>query len=118
MIEALALTAVLATGPLAEATPAEQAFLSCVATRESHNNPRAKNPRSTAAGTYQFLTATWRGNAKWATWKGTKPARHYPTADKAPAWVQHLVALHSIRRGGWTHWAYGDRCDRLGRALP
>lgn len=119
MLEALALTAVLASGPLEEATPQEREFLSCVASRESNHNPRAKNPNSTAAGTYQFLTATWQGNAKWAKWKGTRPARKYATADQAPAWVQHLVALHSIRRGGWTHWHYpGSPCNALGKALP
>lgn len=108
-----------AAGPLQDATPAEREFLACVAKRESNNNPRARNPRSSAAGTYQFLTATWQGNAKWAKWKGTYPARKYERAHHAPAWVQHLVALHSIRRGGWTHWHYpGSPCNDLGRRLP
>jgi hypothetical protein len=119
MLEALALSAVLASGPLADATEPERAFLQCVAHRESRNNPKARNKRSSAAGTYQFLTPTWQGNAKWAKWKNTYPARPYQQAHQAPAWVQHLVALHSIRRGGWTHWYYsGSRCNALGRALP
>lgn len=115
VIESLILAAVLTSGPLVEATPAERAFLDCVAHRESRSNPRAKNRTSSAAGRYQMLTATWRGNAKWAKWKGTYPARGIPTADKAPAWIQHLVALHSIRQGGWRHWYYaGSRCNALG----
>jgi hypothetical protein len=119
MLEALALSAVLASGPLTDATEPERAFLQCVAHRESRNNPKARNKRSSAAGTYQFLTPTWQGNAKWAKWKGSYPARPYQKAHQAPAWVQHLVALHSIRRGGWTHWYYsGSRCNALGRALP
>lgn len=118
MIETLLLSAVLATGPLVEAEPAERAFLACVAERESRGNPRAKNRTSSAAGLYQMISGTWRGNAKWARWKGTYPARGIPTADKAPAWIQHLVALHSIRRGGWAHWYYaGSPCNALGRAV-
>ena len=54
---------------LATATKAERQFLACVRERESGGNPRARNPRSSAAGLYQFLTATWQGNAKWARWR-------------------------------------------------
>ena len=104
---------------LASATPAEREFLRCIRLRESGGDPRARNPRSSAAGLYQFLTATRQGNARWARWGNTYPARKYPKAHLAPRGVQHLVALHSIRRGGWTHWYYaGSRCNALGRRLP
>ena len=33
--------------------------LDCVAQFESHNTPSARNPRSGAAGPYQFLLSTW-----------------------------------------------------------
>lgn len=119
MLEVLALSAVLASGPLEQATTQERAFLACIAHRESRNNHKAQNRRSTASGTYQFLRSTWKGNAKYAKWKGTYPARRYDEAHQAPPWIQHLVALHSIRRGGWMHWYYeGSHCNTLGKRLP
>ena len=76
----------------------------CIRAHESHHNYKAENPHSTASGAYQFLTATWRGNAKWAKWRGEFVARKYKTAGEAPKWVQDVVFIHSIRHGGIKAW--------------
>lgn len=64
----------------------------------------ARNPSSSAAGAYQMLSATWQGNAKWAKWNGKFVARGYDSADQAPAWVQDVVFIHSIKHGGIKAW--------------
>lgn len=68
---------------------------------------------SSAAGAYQFLRGTWQGNAKWAKWRGQYVARPYATADAAPAWVQDVVFIHSIERGGIKAWR-GTDCPGTG----
>ncbi len=80
----------------------------CVARHESimagHYN--ANNSRSAASGRYQMLQSTWDGNARWARLGGSFPARKFvgrPASD-APAWVQDLVFVHSIRHGGIKAW--------------
>lgn len=40
--------------------PAQERYRKCVALRESNNNSKAQNPRSSAQGTYQFLDSQWR----------------------------------------------------------
>lgn len=63
--------------------------------RESGFNPRAKNPRSTASGLYQFINSTWRTC-------GTG----YPTAMSAPVRVQVECARRIWNNGrGAGHWA-------------
>lgn len=63
--------------------------------RESGGNACAKNPQSTAAGYYQFLSSTW------AAYGGTGG-----TAMCAPAWEQHEVAARAWDGGrGAHHWA-------------
>lgn len=78
----------------------------CIRRHESINAGHydAANPTSTARGAYQFLRGTWQGNAKWAKWNGKYVARGYATADAAPAWVQDVVFIHSIQRGGIKAW--------------
>jgi hypothetical protein len=77
----------------------------CIRRHESHHNYRAKNGEgSTASGAYQFLNGTWLGNAKWVV-----QAVKYPTAKSAPAWVQDLVFVHSIKHGGIHNWD-GTHC--------
>jgi len=62
--------------------------------RESGFNPRAKNPRSTASGLYQFINGTWRTC-------GTG----YPTAMSAPVRVQVECARKIWANGrGASHW--------------
>ena len=63
--------------------------------RESGGDPCAKNPSSTAAGYYQFLSSTWAAHG------GTGG-----TAMCAPAWHQHEVAARAWDGGnGASHWA-------------
>lgn len=69
---------------------------------------KAENPTSSAAGAYQMLSSTWLGNAKWAKWKGRYVARGYATASSAPAWVQDVVFIHSVERGGIKAWRGTD----------
>jgi muramidase (phage lysozyme) len=81
--------------------------LKCVAHHESHGNPKAENPRSTASGIFQFLDGTWRHYAK-----SVPTARRFYHAAHAPAAVQWEVALLAIKwhgHGNWrgTHCGYG-----------
>lgn len=63
--------------------------------RESGGDACAKNPQSTAAGYYQFLSSTW------AAYGGTGG-----TAMCAPPWEQHEVAARAWDGGrGQSHWA-------------
>ena len=114
MIAALLVAAVAFSAPLHEASVPERTFLACVQEHESRGNHRAENPTSTASGLYQFIDSTWRGNAKWAKWGREYPARKYARASHAPRWIQDLVALHSVRQGGFRHW-HGTGCKYRGR---
>ena len=114
MIALLVAASVALSSPMAQAAHHERAFLTCVKIHESRGDYKAQNTTSTASGAYQFITATWLGNAKWAMWKGTYPARGYKKARHAPKWIQDLVALHAIRQeGGFRHW-HGTGCRYKG----
>lgn len=78
----------------------------CIRRHESINagHYRAHNGTSSAAGAYQMLDAMWQGNARWATWQGKRIAARYKAANHAPAWIQDVVFIHSIRHGGAKHW--------------
>lgn len=84
-------------------------FAFCVRRHESHHNYRAKNPRSSADGAYQFISATWIGNAAHTKWRGQYVARQYRAAGDAPKWIQDLVFIHSIKNDGWLNWK-GTNC--------
>lgn len=76
----------------------------CIRKHESNHRYTAQNPVSSAAGAYQFLTATWQGNAKWV-----KGAGQYMIARHAPPRVQDAVFIHSIEQGGIKAW-HGTWC--------
>ena len=91
--------------PSRSAPSADVSFLRCVIRHESATSggPTARN-RSGAAGLFQFMPGTWRGNAKWV-----KGASRYRSAADAPASVQWEVALHSVKNGGHSNWR-GTHC--------
>ena len=110
MIDALALAAALHTittdhqpRPSRSERAATQ-FLECVIRHESHGNPKAENPASSASGLFQFIDGTWRHYAK-----RIPAARKYGHASWAPASVQWQVAVNVVLHGGHGHWR-GTHC--------
>ena len=71
----------------------------CIMRAESGGNPHAKNPRSTAAGLFQFLRGTWASVPVSVTGGSYDSGRVYdPTANvAAAAWLQ--------AEDGWGHWS-------------
>ena len=113
MFDAVVLTAALMGGPswtdsghaVWRTTPTWVRELGeCVRHRESRGNYRAHSDKSSAAGAYQFIDATWKGNAAWAEWNGKRVAAKYDAANHAPAWVQDIVFVHAIEHGGIKAW--------------
>jgi hypothetical protein len=72
----------------------------CIMALESGGNPDAKNPRSTAAGLFQFLRSTW-DNMVPASVSGGSYASgqvYQPEANiRSAAWLQDAA--------GWTQWS-------------
>jgi hypothetical protein len=85
----------LASGPVYDPTPAEQAQLDEIARRESGGNPKARNPHSTASGLYQFINSTWKDTAA-----KTGVGKEYASAAAAPTRDQQINALHLLREYG------------------
>jgi len=91
--------------PVSRSAPtAAVRFLKCVVGHESHGNPKAENPRSTASGLFQFIDGTWRHYAR-----RIPAARKYGHAAHAPTAVQWQVALLAVKWGGHGHWR-GTHC--------
>lgn len=103
------------------------AFTACVAERESHGNPRARNPHSSAQGKYQFL-APWRHGLPFMVqarlvrfgMPKREAARIRVTLTRKPIakWsevlqdVAHAEVLSHPH--GWRHWYLaGSSCNRL-----
>ena len=110
MIDALLLSAAM-HAPASDRTPqpsrkdsAAVRFLTCVAHHESHGNPKAENPVSTASGIFQFLDGTWRHYAAHVP-----SARRFSHAAHAPAAAQWDVALLAVKWGGHGNWR-GTHC--------
>lgn len=96
------------------ASHAERSFWLCVRNHESRHSGhyRAANPRSSARGAGQWLRGTWAGVVVWVRYHGRYIDRRltkYPTADKAPAWIQDLVFRHVWKHGGQSMWR-GTHC--------
>jgi len=111
VLDALMMTAALALPssdrapqPSRSAPSAAVSFLRCVAQHESHGNPRAENPTSTASGIFQFIDGTWQHYAAHVP-----SARKYSHASWAPAEVQWEVALLAVKWDGHGHWR-GTHC--------
>ena len=77
----------------------------CVSWFESRWNPNAKNPRSTAAGLFQFLRATWNRAATALGLPSYTAGGPYDPHDatRAAAWLQ-------ARGTGWRQWAVHSSC--------
>jgi hypothetical protein len=125
----------LHAGPVAAASRIPnrwRPFAACVLHRESgatldrpQSGAGALNPSSSAAGRWQMLRPWQRGGSYMArdrlvrfgmpshvarevrVWLGGHPI------DQWPGVLQDTVAIESLERGGWRHWANGDRCDGL-----
>ena len=102
-------------------------FAECVSNRESHGNPRAQNPVSTAQGKWQFLDGQWRHGAGWNVYSrlrdsgmGRSQARRILTklhATPIKHWreeYQDAAFVYVILTpGGWRHWHGGHGCNTL-----
>lgn len=106
---AIAMSAAMLS-PMSQQPDHIQDLAQCIKQHESRHDYRAHNKSSSAAGAYQFLDATWQGNAKWAKWNGQRVALTFKAANHAPAWVQDVVFIHSIRNGGHKNWR-GTGCS-------
>lgn len=62
---------------------------------ESHGDPNAKNPRSTASGLFQHLASLWGDRTAAAGWKG---------ADVFDPFANVAVAAWLLETGGPGHW--------------
>jgi hypothetical protein len=71
----------------------------CVAYRESRYDPNAENPRTHAAGVFQFMPGVWPGLSQAAGWGGHSPFEAVANVATA-AWT--------VRNYGWSPWS-GDR---------
>lgn len=93
-------------------------FRRCVVHRESRGDYRARNPRSSAAGAYQFLASQWRDSLVWMLMpefgNNVRVLWRVPL-HKWPALYQDAAFFTVVaQRGGWRHWYYaGSPCNRL-----
>jgi hypothetical protein len=97
----------------------------CVANRESHRNPKARNPRSSAQGTYQFLDRLWRTSLAGQVAarlrdhglprSQSRLVRDYLTGHEIATWpavYQTIGFLEVNARGGSYHWKLaGSTCE-------
>jgi len=144
MIETIALVGALMSGPVAAGTAVVEMqtgaaeipkvwkpFAQCVAQRESHGNPRAKNPTSSAEGKWQFLDTQWRirGGIEWIVlrqlkkqgmnWQQRQRIYWQLTNNRIkdwPEWAQDaaFVGVVTERSSGWRHWSLpGHRCQSM-----
>jgi hypothetical protein len=108
--------------------PRWQAFKRCIVARESHGNPRARNPHSSAQGKYQFLDRLWRRPlagmvAERLTGHGmslhdARAIRDALRRSEIARWDERLqdvaFAATITVPGNWRHWALsGSRCNGL-----
>lgn len=126
--EALLASALYASAIDSAAVSPMPKFSHCVAERESHHNPKARNPVSSAQGKYQFLDRSWRKGLAFMIRdrliqfgmpkKQAAKIRVTLVRKEIAKWpevLQDIGHAEVLERGGWFHWRYNDRCDRLVR---
>ncbi len=80
------------------AGPGQVGMALCIANRESHFNPYARNPGSSAAGVFQWVSGSW----------ATYSRRYgYGGASVFDAYANIAVAAHAVADGGWGPWGGG-----------
>jgi hypothetical protein len=101
-------------------------FRDCVVNRESHGNPRAQNPVSSAQGKYQFLDNHWRRGAGWNVYKRLRDAGMPRSQARAILTDLHSTPIKRWREEyqdaafafviliprGWRHRSGGHGCNR------
>lgn len=117
-----------ATVAAASIIPARwRAFATCIVARESHGNPRARNPRSSAQGIAQWLDRAWRpGLAHMVAARLQAYGMPRAQALGLRAWLrgreiatwplpfQQVGLAAVLEAGGWRHWYLaGSRCNAL-----
>ena len=105
-------------------------FASCVLSRESgatignkNSGEGARNPRSSASGRWQFLSA-WQEGLPFMVAdqlrdhgmpkKQAKQVRLHLQSKPIAKWDGHFqdaAAIEVLQQGGGFHWRYGDECD-------
>jgi hypothetical protein len=100
--------------------PRFESYRRCVVFRESRDNVRARNPRSSAAGLYQFLDRAWRVSLTHMVMKEHKDRRREVVALRGkpihhwPRYWQDAAFWTAFNFGaGAKHWALqGSACGR------
>jgi Transglycosylase SLT domain len=80
------------------AGPGQVGTALCVANRESHFNPYARNPYSSAAGVFQWVSRSWASYSRRYGFGG---------ASVFNAYANIAVAAHAVADGGWGPWGGG-----------
>lgn len=108
--------------------PRWQAFKRCIVARESHGNPRARNPHSSAQGKFQYLDRLWRHSlagmvAERLTGHGMSlhdariirdALRRNEIATWAEKYQDVAFAATITVPGNWKHWYLaGSPCNGL-----
>ncbi len=73
----------------------EEACALHIGWRESHFDPYARNPHSSASGVFQFVAATWANLSRAAGWGG---------ASVFSARANVGVAAWTVAHIGWSPW--------------
>jgi hypothetical protein len=71
----------------------------CVGWRESHYDPFAQNPHSSAGGVFQWVVSSWLSASRDAGWSGHSRFEAAANVGVAAWWVAHR---------GWSPWAGGS----------
>ena len=91
-------------------TPALADCRQAIMQRESNFNYRAKNPRSSASGAFQFLDSQWRESLVHMMRKETR--------EDYPERVERLEQLNDVRIHRWPRWFQNHAFYRVANGTP